>query len=213
MRCLYREFPTFRVFISLRLFQRDERVLIVWSESLDQIIPTCHDFEERLIKLLWRSRPNGVGPSASSHQNSVDGSVSGHSFSQLNGADAPMPPRRIGTMGSALGSSVSLGLDPEKGGSDGPKTITKRTWYGRKRTITVDPDEPEERPARLLAPFYNGLAAGLALVFMGNAVATLLKEWLLDGDFTRFALAAIIPLLFAVSLFFAIQIIQNVSMA
>ena len=39
--------------------QRDERVLIVWSDSIDSIIPTCRDFEERLIKLLWRSRPTG----------------------------------------------------------------------------------------------------------------------------------------------------------
>ncbi|EIN05530.1 hypothetical protein PUNSTDRAFT_122407 [Punctularia strigosozonata HHB-11173 SS5] len=205
-------------------FIRDERVLIVWSDSLDQIIPTCHDFEERLIKLLWRSRPHALGvPSASSHHNSVDGSVSGHSLSGLNAAQAPTPSRRgtLGYMGSAMGSSVSLGLgDPEKSAGLGEKrtiTKTKRTWYGRKRTVVVEVDEedlgPEERPARLFSPFYNGIAAGLALVFMGNGVATLLKEWLLDGDFTRFALAALIPCLYAVSLFFALQIVQNLSMA
>ena len=39
-------------------------------------------------------------------------------------------------------------------------------------------------------------------VFLGNGVNTLLIEWQLDNDFTRFALCALIPLLFAVSLFF-----------
>ena len=48
---------------------------------------------------------------------------------------------------------------------------------------------------------------------MGNGVNTLLIEWQLDNDFTRFALCAIIPLLFAVSLFFSLQIFQNISMA
>lgn len=68
---------------------------------------------------------------------------------------------------------------------------------------------------------------------MGSGVSILLQEWALDNDFIRFALAALIPLLFCVSLvrlafawpatcslishadlqFFSIQIIQNVSFA
>jgi len=40
--------------------------MVIWSESLDRIIPLCQEFEERLIKLLWRSRPLLNTPSASS---------------------------------------------------------------------------------------------------------------------------------------------------
>lgn len=49
--------------------------MIVWSDSIDSIIPTCRDFEERLIKLLWRSRPNATNAptSASSHPGSISG--------------------------------------------------------------------------------------------------------------------------------------------
>jgi hypothetical protein len=36
---------------------------------------------------------------------------------------------------------------------------------------------PHKRPVKLLAPIYNGVAAGLALVFVGNGVRTLLMEW------------------------------------
>ena len=49
-------------------------MLVVWSHSLESIIPTCNDFEERLIKLLWRSRPNG----SSLLSPSIGGSVGGH---------------------------------------------------------------------------------------------------------------------------------------
>jgi hypothetical protein len=42
--------------------------MIIWSESLDRIIPLCQEFEERLIKLLWRSRPLHNSSSASSTQ-------------------------------------------------------------------------------------------------------------------------------------------------
>ena len=50
--------------------------MVVWSDEIDRIIPTCHDIEERLIKLLWRSRPTASAshaPSSSSHPVSVDG--------------------------------------------------------------------------------------------------------------------------------------------
>ena len=38
------------------------------------------------------------------------------------------------------------------------------------------------------------------LVFIGNGINTVLIEWQLDQDFTRFALFALLPLLFCVSL-------------
>ena len=36
--------------------QRDERVLVVWSYNLDDIIPTARDFDDKLIKLVWARR-------------------------------------------------------------------------------------------------------------------------------------------------------------
>ncbi len=85
----------------------------------------------------------------------------------------------------------------------GLTTKTKRTWYGRKKTVVVEelPEgTPEPRPAMLYAPVYNGLAIALSIFFIGNGINVLLIEWQLDNDFTRFAICAVIPLLFAVSL-------------
>ncbi|KAJ7634171.1 glycosyl transferase family group 2-domain-containing protein [Mycena polygramma] len=171
-------------------FIRDERVLVVWSESLDAIIPTCHDFEDRLIKLLWRSRPTGP---ISSNPGSLAGSVLSHSS---------LPPRPLGRR-PALRTRARV----------------RRNWYGKKvgvTTTTVSPDLEaglrDRRDAKLYAPVYNGLAAGLSFVFIGSGVKTLLQEWSLDGSFIRFALCAMCPLLWCVSLFFALQLIQNITM-
>ncbi|KJA18241.1 hypothetical protein HYPSUDRAFT_169359 [Hypholoma sublateritium FD-334 SS-4] len=177
-------------------FIRDERVMVIWAEALDRIVPLCQDVEERLIKLLWRARPSG--PSTATSQTGQSPSLA-HSHMSAYST-------------SAAGSLADHGV---KGGAT--RRRWRRTWYGRKVPVREAGDVEvavagERRPVRLYAPLYNGLAAGIALVFVGNALRTLLMEWVLDGVFTRFALCAVIPLLFCVSLFFTLQIVQNVSM-
>ncbi|KAL0959386.1 hypothetical protein HGRIS_014637 [Hohenbuehelia grisea] len=205
-------------------FIRDERVLVVWSHSLDAIIPTCHDFEDRLIKLLWRSRP---GPSASlSGSPSLAGSVSGHSLSHAASSTASGAAATPGSR-SALASAY-IDADADEKGKIGLVAPTgkdaqrkgKRTWYGKKVPLKTPEEQDLEdqrraqyRPAMLYAPLYNGLAAGIAFIFIGNGIKTLLQEWTLDGGAIRFALLATCPLLYCVSLFFAIQLIQNLTMA
>ncbi|TFK24102.1 hypothetical protein FA15DRAFT_593031 [Coprinopsis marcescibilis] len=195
-------------------FIRDERVMVIWSESIDRIVPLCQDFEERLIKLLWRSRPViAAFSSAESRAPSlyrVHGGVVKGVFGEL-GRD----PEGYDVV---LGRERGVALDEKSG--RGSERVAKRTWYGKKYYVSTAGSEShelaesdEKRPVKLYAPAYNGLAAGLALVFVGNGVRTLLMEWRLDGDFTRFALLACSPFLYCVSLFFAMQIVQNISMA
>jgi hypothetical protein len=38
-------------------FIRDERTLVVWSDSFDDIVPVFEEFEEKLTELVWRKRP------------------------------------------------------------------------------------------------------------------------------------------------------------
>ncbi|KAH9975273.1 glycosyl transferase family group 2-domain-containing protein [Lactifluus volemus] len=180
-------------------FIRDERVLVVWADGPDTIIPTCNDFEDRLIKLLWRARP-GFGTS-------------------------PTPSRAYADSTSRLSTALSDTRLPSDGAlmtparaSNAPQVVrtTRRRWYG-KRVIEekqhLDPGDepelgfmPERRPAVLLAPLYNGMAAGLSL-------KTLLVEWRQDGKYSHFILCVCLPFLFCVSLFFTLQLIQNVAMA
>ncbi|KAJ8508325.1 hypothetical protein ONZ45_g9380 [Pleurotus djamor] len=65
----------------------------------------------------------------------------------------------------------------------------------------------------LYAPVYNGIAAALALLFIGNGLKIVLQEWFLDGSFVRFAFIIAMPMLYCVSLFFCLQLVQNLSMA
>ena len=59
--------------------------MVIWSESLDRIIPLCQEFEERLIKLLWRSRPLLNSSSASSQAVAAAGSSAGDGNESLLG--------------------------------------------------------------------------------------------------------------------------------
>ena len=130
--------------------QRDERVLVVWSDSLDTIVPIARDFEDRLIRLLWRNRPPQSSPSVpSSVPPSVPESLSGHSHAHLAGS-VPLS-EKASPLAAAQPREVSY----------------KRTWFGRKIPISVLDEEKAvkaaPRPTMLFAPAYNGLAAGLAV--------------------------------------------------
>ena len=142
---------------SLRPLQRDERVLVVWSDSLDTIIPIARDFEDRLIRLLWRNRPP-LTSSVVSYP-SAPPSLSGHS--QLG---TPQPQEKRVEVDSP---------------SPTPQRF-RRTWYGRK--VPMSPSEcekadqePPRRTTLLYAPFYNGIAAGLAagtIIYLARSTHT-----------------------------------------
>ncbi|KAK7467308.1 hypothetical protein VKT23_004365 [Stygiomarasmius scandens] len=211
-------------------FIRDERVLIVWSSSIDSIIPTCQDFEDRLIKLLWRSRPaatSSVNSSSFSQPGSLNGhpddlSASGHSLVRhSSGRHSSLPPPPAAYPPGSIAALSETQRENDRRLAQGlpvAKTVTKRKWYGKKYTVTTydsdaEDSAPKPRKAVLYAPLYNGIAAGIAMLFVGTGVSILVQEMLLDGGFIRFALAATLPLLFCVSLFFTLQIVQNVTMA
>ncbi|KAH9991982.1 glycosyl transferase family group 2-domain-containing protein [Russula compacta] len=188
-------------------FIRDERVLVVWADGPDTIIPTCNDFEERLIKLLWRARP-GFGTN----------SASAHSLIGATARGSETPSERRVPVGRRTPIVDTAKVDVTKEAPSEPRVVrtVKRRWYG-KRVVVEDKHPPdvegeavleyglEKRPTMLYAPLYNGIAAGLALEI-------LLVEWRQDGKFMHFVLCAFLPLLFCVSLFFCLQLVQNVTM-
>lgn len=145
--------------------------MVIWSDDLDSIIPTCRDFEDRLIKLLWRSRPP-----MSQYSTSVPGSVSGHgSVRDFTGATGLLDGAHLATRlggsnrdsrgsgtDTATGESAGAGAgDVEKGVGAGEMDEKKRGWFRRKggrRKRAV----AEDRPIRLFAPVYNGIAGALS---------------------------------------------------
>ncbi|KAJ7244336.1 glycosyl transferase family group 2-domain-containing protein [Mycena rebaudengoi] len=197
-------------------FLRDERVLIVWSDDIDNIVPLCSDFEEKLMKLVWRLRtttastttstssiiaPSSVAPSTTaSDVNLTEKTRQQQQQLVLPTAPttpttptAPPPPPKKSSWSWKLGKKAStpaLVGDAEKASS-----ITGR----------------ETRPIRLFAPFYGGMGAALSLFFILSGVNTLLSESRLDGDYHRFSLLSAAPFLVCVALFFSSQVITNIS--
>ena len=146
--------------------QRDERVLIVWSDNLDGIIPLCQDFEDKLIKLVWRSRP--ALPSTTTNSSfGTTPSVIG------SGSDVDLTEKEKGHAGRRRKSSVSNSKPPP------PPPKKKSSRFGWSWKLSSSSSEPAEklegdeekgmthpkdaRPVRLFAPFYGGLGAALSL--------------------------------------------------
>ncbi|KAJ6532924.1 glycosyl transferase family group 2-domain-containing protein [Mycena vulgaris] len=192
-------------------FLRDERVLIVWSDDIDNIVPLCSDFEEKLMKLVWRARITGSGSILTS--GSAGASVApSTTASDVNLTEKPAPLPSV--------ADAAAAAQAEKDASN-QKPTSKWSWkLGKKATAPPSSGRDAEkqsssgreaRPIRLFAPFYGGLGAALAVFFIASGLSMLVNEWRLDHDYKRFALMATAPFLVCISLFFALQVISAIS--
>lgn len=159
MRCFHCEpFNDISLHLRLHLSKRDERVLIVWSDDLDKILSLCNDFENKLMKLVWRSRAVISGtPSLLSNSGSTSIPPS-TTASDVNLAEKP-------NSDSQISSVPSL---PQEDRKPNPKSRWNWAW-GLTRKAAASPSDlekgstPQPRPTRLLAPFYSGFGAGLSV--------------------------------------------------
>ncbi|KAH9918350.1 glycosyl transferase family group 2-domain-containing protein [Epithele typhae] len=181
-------------------FIRDERVLVVWSYQLDSIIPTCGDFEDKLIKLVWNRRSANISIASADDLAASTGA-----------SDATLKEK---ASQSAETKEVAGAAEGAAARAQKPK---KKRFWGLAYFVTDKDDVektavgPSPRPVRLFAPFYNGLGVALSFFFISTGIAVLLQESLLDGNWARWGLVATTPFLFCVSLFFCCQIIGAVS--
>lgn len=159
MRCFHREHSyDISLHVRLHLLKRDERVLIVWSDDLDKILSLCNDFENKLMKLVWRSR-TVIGGTPSLLSNSGSASIPpSTTASDVNLAEKP-------NSESQISSVPSLTQEVRK-----PKHKSRWNWArGLTRKAAASPTDlekgltPQPRPTRLLAPFYSGFGAGLSV--------------------------------------------------
>lgn len=134
----------------------------------------------------------------------------------------------------------------------GPVQPNRHWWSWKLRPMTttdIETGRSKTRKTVLLGPIYVGVGAGAALCkypfspfshkhkltcccadFSATGLAVLLKEFALDGDFTRFALCATLPFVLCVSVvrislasvpscfsplviqFFCLQLVGNISL-
>ncbi|KAJ3560835.1 hypothetical protein NP233_g10573 [Leucocoprinus birnbaumii] len=192
-------------------FIRDERVLVVWSDDLDHIVPLCREFNEKLMKYIWRSRATAHSISTSV-ATSVAPSTTASNVNLNQSHNAP-PLDAVTT--AVTSATTSEKVKPETPQKSRPWKFLGWSWTTSKPQV-ADPekgvDTTSPRPIRLLAPIYGGLGAGLSIFFIGSGLSVLLSEFKLDHDYKRFALLATAPFLVCVALFFAMQLIANICM-
>jgi len=183
-------------------FIRDERVLVVWTDNLDTIVPQCKDFEEKLMKLVWRSRPTTI---ASSY-------VTTPADSNVNLTEKMQP------MGTLTELTTTVDEKEKEVTETATKTRSKWGWkLSNKKTPTPRSDMEkgetsiQARPIRYFAPIYIGFSCGLSVFFICTGLAMVLSEFRLDQSYLRFALLATAPFLFCVALFFCVQIVSNLT--
>lgn len=174
----------------------------MWSYSLDTIIPTCRDFEDKLINLVWKNRPafGSLFSSTAPSTNVSDSDVNLNEKQQLEVTD----------------KEVSE-LAEKKGKSKKRSCAIFSYWVSAKADVDAE-KTASNRPIRLFGPVYGGFAAALSicehaphsetihaditvhLVFLMSGINTMIEESVLDGTYNRWALCVTIPFLFCVSL-------------
>jgi hypothetical protein len=118
--------------------------MVIWSESLDRIIPLCQDFEERLIKLLWRARPvvhttsnsSGSPSAAGSYYHGAGGarrSYTGGSVSEVELVE------HSGSGSSEAAGGVTVKVKQDRNGAGG----VVKGLYGEQGRGVEGGDDPE----------------------------------------------------------------------
>ncbi|KAL0953507.1 hypothetical protein HGRIS_004733 [Hohenbuehelia grisea] len=174
-------------------FIRDERALIVWSDRIDDIIDSARDFERRLLNLVWDRHGFSTRTSSANFSQFSSPVLRAHGSNPASVNNLSIPPLELSEK-ETLPEQPSKHDLAEKGEVD----------------VQIDPKR-DLRPLRMFGPIYDGLAVGLCFFFVGTGVRTLLAEYKLDHDATRFVLLLSAPLFFFVSLFFSITLVGSIS--
>jgi hypothetical protein len=173
---------------------RQERMVLVWGDSVPGILAHGTDIETRLLGLVWGSQipvhgiPSPYQPQTPivSHQSSV-----GRGRTSLFPISQPI----TGTLPSEMSEKISA-ID---------RAIEVEELGDRVYDPEKEADLPE-RPFLLIHAITIGIAMILVILVEMACVAKLITEYRLDGKMLRFALVATIPLFASFSLFFMVVI-------
>lgn len=135
--------------------------MIVWSDSLMAIIPSCHEFQRKLTRLVMRSLTSPVSVDLSSPTSATPMFSPDVSSAKLN------------TENSGFDSKIApdVSVTEKEIPADQPLSKPKkgRNCWGFGHVVPDKSNELEtgstttKRKTRLLAPFYGGLGAALSI--------------------------------------------------
>jgi hypothetical protein len=118
-------------------FIRDEQLLVIWEENIDEILTLCKEFESKVLRYIYQFRP-GLTP-VSSRPTTIYAGSSISSSGLQNEKETPMSALPgVEGRGSLMDGPTPLDLEKAVVEDEGKKTTT--------------------RPMMLYAPFYCGIA-------------------------------------------------------
>ncbi|KAF2738394.1 hypothetical protein EJ04DRAFT_486221 [Polyplosphaeria fusca] len=174
---------------------RQERMVLVWGDTVPGILAHGTDVETRLLSLVWGSHipshntvsPYQQAPALHSHHPSSHDRTRSSVFPISAPMTGPLPSE----MSEKIGA-IDRAIEVEEMGDK-----------------AYDPEKDAELPERrflLVHAITIGIAVILVIVVEMACLAKLITEYRLDGQMLRFALVATIPLFASFSLFFFIVI-------
>ncbi|KAH7318590.1 putative glycosyltransferase family 2 protein [Stachybotrys elegans] len=163
---------------------RQERLVLVWQDDLQKIIPQASSIEEKLFSLVW----GGPRLPFSLHSGSAMMTPSHYSM------EIPSP----------------YGLASPANEKANPMVFADESVEELDSDLAMDRPESLARPVARASAFFIGMGMCLGICLLcGVYVGRIISECLLDESWTRLALIAPIPLLMVVSLFFFQVIFTN----
>jgi len=131
---------------------------LAWPVDFISPFSSCQDFDDRLIKLVWRSRPMGL-------QSREPSMLSMGAYSNPFDSQAAI----LSTDPNTIPGTPSAETKEKEEATKPEEPAPKKSFFGwrsaRPRTQAGDPEKETEgiRPTKLIAPIYNGLGVALAI--------------------------------------------------
>ncbi|KAF2430582.1 hypothetical protein EJ08DRAFT_238409 [Tothia fuscella] len=168
---------------------RQEGLLLVWHDDLQQILPHAQLLEEKLVSMIWGATLSPFGDTSTLNSLNVSRNNSAQNLNLFYEKPAALKK-------SPLTGVEEIGKDEEE----------------RDEEMGVDGKESLARPVLYVSAVFVGLGMCLVIVLLlGFAVSKLLVECLVDGKWLRMVLVVTVPLLMAVALFFAVVIFTDLA--
>ncbi|CZR53718.1 uncharacterized protein PAC_03598 [Phialocephala subalpina] len=162
---------------------REERMVLVWNDSVEGILTHGADIEGILVGIIWGS-----------HIGTMTATSPYHSYS---------PP-----VAQTPGGNSAISSDPELSEKMGIIAAAIEREENKDTHFDVEKEgaEAPERPFLLLHAAVVGVAMTLVVFVEMLCIAKLIEEYRWDKGMLRFALVAVVPIFAVFSLFFMVVI-------
>ena len=157
--------------------KRDERAVVLWSYSLENIIPISKEFEEKLIKFLWRTRSISHRPGSASSASTFSNIHHPHYQQPHHQAPSSVISRDEGSQ-AELNEKTDVQVPTEAATTTTAAAAPQRRWWswrlqprptttnaGGDSSTSSDPEKGGKRSERklvMIGPIYAGCGAAMS---------------------------------------------------